>query len=160
MTNDPIDQTAAELDAAILSVMQELDEVFELMIGIQSSKPEPISEDHFNKLRRIHNALRRQVKTLCAQARAMKGPPAPPPPGGFEDEMEWLPAYPDQAPPTPPNGFDWSVEVVGDYGVIVYTLGQQEAVTPEMLAEDARILALWRSRFNVTNPLSGGPPVK
>ena len=54
--------------------------------------------------------------------------------------------------------YAWSVEIVGDYGVVVYTLGRAEEASPEERTEDARVIALWRNRFMAAQELPENQP--
>jgi hypothetical protein len=155
------EQAMADLDAVIMSTTIESDEVFSRGIALElenRTKPSPDTAELAQQMRRLHKAYFREIKALTNKCRDLRGPPAPPPAGGFTDGMEWVPMDPQQRPPTPPPECEWSVEICGgDYEYVVYTLGRAELVTPNDRAEDARLIARWRNRLTAAQELPGHP---
>lgn len=142
----PTNDAQVTPDAALTTCMGDLDAVFAASAGIinrRQANPQPGDDAELARLRRLHQALRRRLNGFPETPRVPARTPAPPPPEGFSEGMEWATGDWEESPPTPPAGFTWRTSFEDDAQIRVCTLIPVEVVPPEILAEDQRILAAW-----------------
>lgn len=102
---------------------------------------------------RIMDALRRRTKTITSRMATRRGPPAEPPSEPMVEGFVWETWNFEANPPVPPPGMRWSVSIGGKWGPVSYELVGDDAITPELLAEDDLVIERWGTHVGWPEPL-------